>query len=254
MTGPENRERGPAALARDGRTPKHSATGATCAIDRRDLLGDPRAIARDLLLGATLWRTVGGIPLAVRLVEIEAYLGERDPGSHAFRGPTPRNRVMYGPPGHAYVYFSYGSHWMLNVVLGPEGEAGAVLLRGAEPLFGEEAMARLRQARSKARSGSPLPGQGGFVHWLLGGPARLAQSLGVDRADYGLDMVGPCRPGIPALPVRGFLLCRGAPIDPAVIVATTRVGLTHGADLPYRYYIRGSSGVSQRLRSDLPRS
>lgn len=240
----------------DARTPKHTATPSTRAIGREELLGDPRIVARDLLLGATLWRTVEEDLLAVRLVEVEAYLGERDPGSHAFRGPTPRNRIMYGSPGHAYVYFSYGSHWMLNVVLGPPGEAGAALLRGAEPLFGQATMIRLRGTRSRARTAPPEPGDRGFVPWLLGGPARLAQALGVDRSDYGLDMTlaGPPpepprgRVGrVPDLPPRGFLLCRGEPLPPDGIITTTRIGLTHGADLPYRYYLAGSAGVSRPL-------
>ena len=102
-----------------------------------------------------------------RIVEVEAYGGEDDPGSHAWRGPTPRTRTMYGPPGRAFVYFTYGNHWMLNVVARPEGEAAALLIRAAEPLTGHDAM---RSRRPKAKSDRDL----------LAGPGRLTAALGLD--------------------------------------------------------------------------
>ena len=234
------------------RTPKHNATEATRAIARDALLGDPRTVARDVLLGATLVRFVRGQELRVRLVEVEAYLGESDPGSHAFRGPTPRNRVMYDAPGYAYVYFSYGAHWMLNVVVRPQGTAGAVLLRGAEPLLGDAFMAAERASGRHARAHPPAPGGHEFIRWLLGGPARLAQALAVDRSDYGADMIAAPDAGeepdlsqTPGGQVRQFRLLEGVRVDPAQVVTTTRVGLSQGADLEYRYYLRGSPGVSR---------
>lgn len=226
------------------------------AIPREALSADPRTVARDVLLGAILVRLVGGRCLPVRLVETEAYLGEQDPGSHAFRGRTERNRIMYGPPGHAYVYFSYGTHWMLNVVARPEGTAGAVLLRGAEPLAGTSFMIGRREKRSavprQAQASPQAPGPDTeasprLVHWLCGGPARLAQALAVDRSDYGLDMVaGDLGGAFPSFLLRGFLLLEGPPAKPETIVTTTRVGLSQGADLPYRYYLADSAAVSRR--------
>jgi DNA-3-methyladenine glycosylase len=207
---------------------------------------DPVVVARSLL-GAVLWRWREGQVCAVRLVETEAYRGEEDPGSHAYRGPTPRNRVMYGPGGRAYVYFTYGSHWLLNVVTGPQGQAGAVLLRGAEPVAGLEVLAAQRAARSRSTppplsQGEPTPA---YVRWLLAGPARLAAALGVDGDDYGLPMVGSQAPPWPAPPPgRGFLLVAGSPPREEEVQVSGRIGLRHGAHLPFRFYLPSSPGVS----------
>lgn len=182
----------------------------------------------------------------VRLVEVEAYMGDIDPGSHAYRGPTPRNRVMFGEAGRAYVYFTYGNHFMLNVVAGGEGQAAAVLLRGAEPVVGLEAMARLRSAgrrpaRPPVRGDADAPARA-YVRWLLGGPARLAAALGVDRRDYGLDMVGPA--AWPPPEGRAFRLAVGIPPPPEDVRVGERIGLRRGGDLPLRFYVAGSAGVS----------
>ncbi|GAA5157026.1 DNA-3-methyladenine glycosylase [Ornithinimicrobium tianjinense] len=130
------------------------------------------------LLGAVV--SAGGV--SVRLTEVEAYAGTRDPGSHAFRGPTPRTRVMFGRAAHLYVYFSYGMHWCVNVVCGPEGEASAVLLRAGEVVEGEE-IARSRRDAGRAR---PHPHRD-----LARGPARLASALGLSREHDGLDLLDP---------------------------------------------------------------
>lgn len=114
--------------------------------------------------------------LRARIVEAEAYAG--DPGSHAFRGITPRTKVMFGPPGFAYVYFTYGNHWMLNITARPEGFPGAILIRAARPLTGLEVMFSRRE---KARREEDL----------MSGPGKLAQALQVNKTHYGLDLLDP---------------------------------------------------------------
>ncbi len=127
------------------------------------------------LLGAVVRREDADGVVAVRLTEVEAYAGEDDPGSHAFRGRTPRTAVMFGPPAHLYVYFSYGMHWCANVVTGPDGRASAVLLRAGEVVEGHGlARARRRAARTDRD--------------LARGPARLAQALGLTGDDDGADL------------------------------------------------------------------
>jgi DNA-3-methyladenine glycosylase len=132
------------------------------------------------LLGRILVRTTPDGPIAVRLTEVEAYDGPNDPGSHAFRGPTPRNEVMFGPPGRVYVYFTYGMWHCMNLVCGPEGRAAAVLLRAGEVLEGVE-LARTR--RLSARHDKEL----------AKGPARLATALDIGRALNGTDACAPHR-------------------------------------------------------------
>ncbi len=165
-------------------------------------------------------------PVAARVVEVEAYRGSEDPGSHAFRGRTRRNATMFGPPGHLYVYFTYGMHWCANVVArsGRVGDASAVLLRAAAPVAGIEVM---RSRRSKVRSD----------RLLCAGPARLTEALGLDGGFDGADLVrGPVR-----------LLDDGVapPTDPVV---TTRIGLREGRgdEHPWRWYVRGDPNVSRR--------
>lgn len=224
------------------------------ALRRADLALPAEVVARRLL-GAFLVRSLDGEPpMVVRLVEVEAYLGDIDPGSHAYRGLTARNRVMFGEAGRAYVYFTYGNHFMLNVVAGREGRAAAVLLRGAEPVAGLEAMARLRlsvrrPAQPPARRQGEPPSRA-YVRWLLGGPARLAAALGVDARDYGLDMVaGEAWPP----PVgRALHLAHGVPPAPDQVAVSGRIGLRRGGDLPLRFYVAGSAGVSPSRPERLP--
>jgi DNA-3-methyladenine glycosylase len=150
----------------------------------RGLAGAPLArsfYARDsrelapLLLNKVLVRGQGEDVVAARIVEVEAYAGAEDPGSHAYRGRTPRNETMFGPPGHLYVYFTYGMHWCANVVCGTGGVASAVLLRGAAPLSGLEVMRTRRGPRADRE--------------LCAGPARLAQAFGITGTDDGSDLV-----------------------------------------------------------------
>ncbi len=162
---------------------------------------------------------------AARIVEVEAYAGTDDPGSHAFRGPTPRTAVMFGPPGHLYVYFTYGMHWCANAVCGSEGVASAVLLRAGAPLAGLEAMHAVRTAARRPTD-------------LCSGPAKLCQALGIDRAANGADLTSGEGPTI---------VDDGTPPpeDPAV---TTRIGLTAGTDLPWRWLVLHDPNVSGAAR------
>jgi DNA-3-methyladenine glycosylase len=179
------------------------------------------------LLGRILVRKVGdGRLLTVRIVEAEAYQ-EDDPASHSFRGRTNRTEVMFGPPGHAYVYFTYGMHNCMNVVTGSTGEGSAVLLRAAEPLEGLEEMAR-RRGTNDPRA-------------LCSGPGRLCQALGIDRAENGLDLV------------RGRLLwlLEGAPVAPSTINVGPRVGIRSGTERPWRFSVQGDRFVS-RARPAVP--
>ncbi|MBS1708985.1 MAG: DNA-3-methyladenine glycosylase, partial [Armatimonadetes bacterium] len=149
----------------------------------------------------------------VQIVEVEAYAGETDPGSHAFRGPTPRNQIMYGRAGHAYVYFCYGCHWMLNIVAGEEGDPSAVLVRAAMPVTGVES---IRQNRPWAR----------YDRDLLSGPGKLAQGLGITGAHNGLDLLDSSS------------LIRLRPSNQTrEILHTTRIGLAKGKgeDIPWRF-------------------
>ena len=132
------------------------------------MLARPSIEVAPLLLGAVLH----GRGASLRITEVEAYLGEQDPGSHAFRGPTPRTRIMYGPAGHLYVYFTYGMHVCANIVCGPEGVAMAVLLRAGEVIDGLD-VARDRRVTSRSDAD------------LARGPARLCVALGITLADNG---------------------------------------------------------------------
>ena len=179
---------------------------------------DSRLVAPELL-GKVLRRG----RMAARIVEVEAYCGSEDPGSHAFRGPTPRNATMFGPPGGLYVYFTYGMHWCANAVCGDEGEGIAVLLRAASPLRGLEEM---RSRRPKARADRDL----------CRGPARLCQAFGLDGSYDGADLVTASH--------RVTILDDGV-VPPADPVVSTRIGLTKGADRPWRWHVPGDPHVSR---------
>jgi DNA-3-methyladenine glycosylase len=151
-------------------------------LPRRFYLRDPREVARDLL-GKLLVRREGKSELAGRIVEVEAYLGTDDPAAHSYAGRTPRNEVLFGPPGHAYVYFIYGVHYCLNVSCMPEGDAGCILIRALEPISGIAQMASNRKLKLSA-----LPTQG-ELRQLTSGPGRLAQAFAITRPrDNGKDV------------------------------------------------------------------
>ena len=172
------------------------------------------------VLGRLLVHDTPGGRCAGRIVEVEAYLGARDPASHAFRGRTARNAVMFGPAGHAYIYFTYGMHHCLNLVTGPAGEASAVLVRALEPEEGIELMADRRGAGvARAR--------------LARGPGCVARALGLDRRHDGLDLVGPP------------LWIEDAPPRRSGPIATgPRIGISVATEFPWRFWIAEHPCVS----------
>jgi DNA-3-methyladenine glycosylase len=182
-------------------------------------IGDSWDVAPRLLNKVVAVRAGDGWRWA-RLVEVEAYAWF-DPASHSYPGPTPRNAVMFGPPGYLYVYFSYGMHWCANVVTGPAGSGQAVLMRAATPLGGVAAMAA---ARGTSRD-------------LCRGPARLAQALGLTGADSGLAL-GRRRRG------RAVVVLDDGTPPPAAPGNGPRVGITKGGDVPWRWWVSDSSDVS----------
>jgi DNA-3-methyladenine glycosylase len=162
-----------------------------------------------------------------RIVEVEAYVGDgTDPGSHAHRGRTRRNATMFGPPGHLYVYFTYGMHWCCNAVCDPDGTASAVLLRAVEPLAGRDEM---RTARPAARRDTDL----------ASGPAKLCQAFGITGIHDGVDLVRP--------PAGGIAVVDDGVAPPDAPVVTTRIGLSAGAELPWRWYVAGNANVSRTV-------
>jgi DNA-3-methyladenine glycosylase len=176
-------------------------------------------LARDLLGRLLFYRTPEGL-LAGRIVETEAYTGPSDPASHAFRGPTSRNAVMFGPAGIAYVYFSYGMHYCLNVTADGPGKPGAVLLRALEPLAGLEVM------RARGDHGPDVR--------LLSGPGKIGRGFGLTLADNGRDFTrGPL--GIAA----------GTPVPQSKVGVSKRIGISRAVDLPYRFVLTGSPSVSR---------
>jgi DNA-3-methyladenine glycosylase len=173
-------------------------------------------VAPDLIGAILLFGGAGGC-----IVEVEAY-HHTDPAAHSFRGPTPRNAVMFGPPGYAYVYRSYGIHWCLNFVCEPKGSASAVLIRALEPTAALPVMRRRR----------------GVVddRLLCAGPGRLCQALAITGVHNGLALDAP--------PFE--LFARPSPVD---VVAGPRIGLTKAAEKPWRYVLEGSRFLSKPLRS-----
>ena len=193
----------------------------TGLIAREELAVDVLPAARRLL-GCTVEADTPDGTVALRLVEVEAYRGVDDPASHSFRGPTPRNTVMFGPAGHLYVYFVYGMHFCANISALEDGGAGAVLLRAGE-VVSDLAVARVR--RPTARRDDDL----------ARGPARLASLLGLGREHNGVDVTDP------ASPVR---LLAAPPVDPALVRTGPRVGVAAAHELPWRFWLDGSPAVS----------
>ncbi len=185
-----------------------------------DELGGDVVVAARRLLGCEIEHTVDGVALRGRIVETEAY-HQSDAASHSYRGKTPRTAVMFGPPGHAYVYFTYGMHYCMNIVTGPAGEGSAVLIRAIEPVSGE---AQMRHNRRDAA---------GVL--VTNGPAKLCQALVITGAQNGQDMrSGPLR----------LIACPA--VSSSAIVVATRIGISHDTDRPWRFYLRDNPFVSKR--------
>ena len=190
-------------------------------LDREFYRRDPRAVAPELL-----GKVVVAGERRARIVEVEAYCGPEDPAAHSYRGPTARNATMFGPPGHLYVYFSYGMHWCCNPVCGDDGEGVAVLLRALEPLEGLDEM---RAARGAVRDRD-----------LCRGPARLCQALGITRDLDGADLVTGDR---------GVVIADDGTPPPAHPAVGPRVGITRAADLPWRFWVPHNPWVSAHRRT-----
>lgn len=187
-----------------------------------------REVAPKLLGHWLIRRTAGGL-CGGPIVETEAYLCD-DPACHGAPGPTARNRVMFGPPGHAYVYLIYGYHFCVNAVCRPTGCAEAVLLRASEAEFGWELMQRNRPVSRK--------------HHLTNGPAKLCQAMQIDRTLDGVDL---CNSESPLFIARNPAVAEFTTVCGPVIT-TTRIGITKAADLALRFYLAGSPFVSKKQR------
>ncbi len=194
----------------------HRGTGTGLTLPREFYARPAVEVARALLGKVLVHGATAG-----RIVEVEAYLGREDLAAHASRGVTPRTRVLFGPPGHAYVYFIYGLHECLNLVAEPEGTPGCVLVRALEPLAGLDAMF----ARRPAARG---------VEELCAGPGRLTQAMGITRRHNGCDVTrGPLRVEQPAS------------TEPLPIGVSPRIGIRHSADWPLRFFVEGNRFVSR---------
>jgi len=198
--------------------PLHEIQQTTAVLTRSFYSRPTAGVARDLLGKILVHRGTAG-----RIVEVEAYLGVNDRAAHAFRGLTPRTNVLFGPPGHAYVYLIYGRYECLNIVAEPEGIPGCVLVRAVEPLAG---IGRMRARRG----GEPNPAR------LASGPGRLSVAMGITRRLNGADLT------------RGPLTIRRWIEEPPVEVdVTARIGIRHARDWPLRFILRGSPAISRRM-------
>ena len=228
---------------------------AAAVILPRDTFACSAVAVAPALLGCVLEHDTPEGLVAVALTEVEAYHGQADPASHAYRGRTPRNAVMFGPPGHAYVYFTYGMHFCVNLVCLPEGTASAVLLRAGRVVEGED----LARARRTA------PGPGGRD--LARGPARLCQALAITRAQNGADVCDPASPLRVRWPGPAELAGAGppgpaepagaGPVGPGELAGASishgpRVGVSAAADVPWRVWVTGDPTVSV-YRAHTPR-
>ena len=178
------------------------------------------AVARGVL-GCSLVSTVGPTSTAGRIVEVEAYLGSGDPAAHSYNGPTPRTRIQWGLPGHAYIYLIYGMYHCLNFITEPEGTPGCVLIRALEPLDGFGCMSERRNHPKLKRD-------------MCNGPGKLTQALGIDRAQNGSDLSkGP------------LFVLKGQNISDDQVRVSPRIGLVHATELPLRFFLGNNEHVSR---------
>jgi DNA-3-methyladenine glycosylase len=226
----------------------------------REFFDRPATEVAPDLLGCVFWYDSPAGCVAVRLVEVEAYMGPDDPASHSYRGRTARNAVMFGPPGYVYVYFTYGMHFCANLVCQPPGTPTAVLLRAGEVVAGTELAMRRRAGERDPAADDPVH-KTGIVHEaeastdssprngrvirpvdLARGPARLCQALGIDLSQDGIDVCGPGTPIGIGPPSESEQEARAAGDE--VISTGPRVGISRAADRPWRYWLAGDRHVS----------
>jgi len=197
-------------------------------VPRRFYLDSPDLVARKLLGKLLVRKSKAEQPMMGRIVEVEAYFGEADPASHSFAGKSARNAVLFGPPGHAYVYFIYGMHFCLNVSCEPEGQAGGVLFRALEPICGIEAMAKARGLTT------PVAGVKALAN-LTSGPGRLCQAFGITRVrDNDADFTAS----------QSELQIRDDGFRTGDVLVTPRIGIRKDAERPARFLLAGNPFVS----------
>jgi DNA-3-methyladenine glycosylase len=218
----------------------------TTRLDRGFFARDTQTVARELLGKLIVSRVCPGPPRVARIVEVEAYLGERDAASHARRGRTPRSAIMFGPPGHLYVYLIYGMHHCMNVVTEADGVAGAVLLRAAAQVSGFE-------APEQARTGSPPATPEATDVRRLAGPGKLCAGLGITRAQNGLDLVSGAGADLLAIHAAPASPSPNgpAPAPPTRVRRSARIGVDYAgawAARKLRFYLAGDPAVSVRPR------
>ncbi|MDI6892784.1 MAG: DNA-3-methyladenine glycosylase [Actinomycetota bacterium] len=189
-------------------------------LERSFYARDTRTVARELLGKALVHRLPEGT-VSGRIVETEAYFGDGDPASHASRGRTPRNSIMFGQPGYAYVYLNYGMHCLLNVVTEEKGTPGAVLIRALEPLEGIDLMFRRRPVK--------------VLRELTSGPAKLTQAMGIKLSCNGADLTG-----------KELFICASGQKRSFLIKLSKRIGISVAENALLRYYIEGNEFVSRR--------
>jgi DNA-3-methyladenine glycosylase len=180
------------------------------------------------LIGCVLRHDTAEGMTSGRIVETEAYCRD-DPASHAYRGETPRNRTMFGPPGHAYIYLSYGIHYCFNVVTAPAGVAEAVLLRAMEPLEGTELMLRRRGFTTSAKPVTPR-----MRRLVASGPGNLSAAMGLSREQNGWSLLSG----------RLAILPRPADAPESLVLITPRIGISRGVALPWRFFLSESDAIS----------
>lgn len=205
--------------------PKSSSPPVPIPLDRSFFARNPRRVARELL-GKVLIRKAGRDRLTARIVEVEAYLGKNDPAAHSAAGNTPRTSVLFGPPGHAYVYFIYGNHYCLNVSCEPEGRAGGVLFRALEPISGIKAMAKARGIEIHSDKD---------LRRLTSGPGRLCAAFCITRSrDNGCDLTSS----------DSSLWIGDDGFPPSRVSTTPRIGISKAAESRLRYLLTGNPFVS----------
>jgi len=187
---------------------------------KRDFFDRNTVVVAKELLGKILVRKVNGKKVSGMIVETEAYRGDKDAGSHAYKKITPRNKIMFGPPGYSYVYFCYGNHYLLNIVTEGKGSPGAVLIRALEPLSNLKEMIKRRKIVDKYK--------------LTNGPGKLTQAFAIRKNENGMDIIKS----------RELFIVDSNNVRKFKIISTSRVGIKQGTEKKWRFYIKGNKYIS----------